>query len=146
MTEVYGYLLNKEKRHYINFNPNTPVKTFRHTDEKYAYNEKAKKIAMLLILSDSVKSADFEIDEKQLFGELGRIAYKHDETKINDMKAFGKKVLLEQAIVAIVSNWESYFSGIFRKMFDDDKFIKRNLDQKEKFEKILNEFRLFSDF
>ena len=145
MTEVYGYLLNKEKRHYINFNPNTPVKTFRHTDEKYAYNEKAKKIAMLLILSDSVKSADFEIDEKQLFGELGRIAYKHDETKINSMKAFGKKVLLEQAIVAIVSNWESYFSGIFRKMFDDDKFIKRNLDQKEKFEKILNEFRLFSE-
>ena len=101
---------------------------------------------MLLILSDSVKSADFEIDEKQLFGELGRIAYKHDETKINDMKAFGKKVLLEQAIVAIVSNWESYFSGIFRKMFDDDKFIKRNLDQKETFEKFLNEFRLFSDF
>jgi len=68
MTEVYGYLLNEEKRHYINFNPNTPAKTFRHTDEKYAYNEKAKKIAMLLILSDSVKSADFEIDENSYLG------------------------------------------------------------------------------
>jgi hypothetical protein len=146
MTEVYGYLLNEEERLYSNCDPNTPAKIFMHTDEKYVYNEKARKIAMLLILSDSVKSADFEIDEKQLFGELGRIAYKHDETKINDMKAFGKKVLLEQAIVAIVSNWESYFSGIFRKMFDDDEFIKRILDQKETFEKFLNEFRLFSDF
>lgn len=146
MAKVYGYLLNEEERRSINFNPNAPGKSFIYTDEKYVYNEKAKKIAMLLILSDLVKRADFEIDEKQLFGELGRIAYEHDRTKINDMKAFGTKVLLEQAIITIVSNWESYFSMIFRKMFDDDEFINRNLDQKEKFEKFLNEFRLFPDF
>lgn len=146
MAKVYGYLLNEEERQSINCNPNAPAKIFSYTDEKYAYNEKAKKIAMLLILSDSVKRTDFEIDETQLFGELGRIAYKRAEMKINDMKAFGEKVLLEQAIIAIVSNWESYFSMIFRKMFDDNEFIKRNLDQKEKFEKFLNEFRLFADF
>lgn len=101
---------------------------------------------MLLILSDSVKRTDFEIDEMQLFGEMGRIAYDNAGIKINDMKEFGKNVLLEQAIIAIVSNWESYFSMIFNKIFDDNEFITCNLDQKEKFEKFLNEFRLFPDF
>lgn len=146
MVEVHGYLLNEEERISINVHPVAPAKIFVHTDEKYVYNHKAKKIAMLLILSDLVKRVDFEIDEKQLFKELGRIAYKHDVIEIGDMKTFGKEVLLEQAMIAIVSNWESYFSSIFRKIFNDDEFIQWNLDQKEKFEKFLTEFRLFSDF
>ncbi len=62
------------------------------------------------------------------------------------MKSFGKIVVLEQAIIAIISNWESYFSSIFRKIFDDDNFINMNLDQREKFKKFFNNFRLFSDF
>ena len=146
MVEVYGYLLNKEERRSIKYNPKSPAITFMYTDEKYVYNHKAKKIAMLLILSDLVKRVAFEIDEKQLFEESGRIAYEHDVMEIDDMKTFGKEVLLEQAMIAIVSNWESYFSSIFRRMFNDDGFIQWNLDQKEKFEKFLNEFRLFSDF
>lgn len=101
---------------------------------------------MLLILSDSVKRTEFEIDETQLFGELGRISYENVDIKINDMKEFGKNVLLEQAIIAIVSSWESYFSMIFRKIFDDNEFAKWFVDPKEKFEKFLNKFRLCSDF
>ncbi len=146
MVKVYGYLLNEEERHSIRFNPNAPAVVSIHTDEKYAYNVRAGKIAMLLILSDSVKRIDFEIGEKQLFEELVRIAYEHHKMKIIDMKAFGKKVLLEQAIVAVVSNWESYFSEIFRKILDDDEFISRNLDQRETFENFLNKFKLFPDF
>lgn len=146
MVEVYGYLLNEKERQSIQCNSKSPAITFMYTDENYVYNHKAKKIAMLLILSDLVKRVAFEIDEKQLFEELGRIAYEHDVIEIGDMKIFGKEVLLEQAMIAIVSNWESYFSSIFRKIFNDDEFIQWNLDQKEKFEKFLNEFRLFSDF
>lgn len=101
---------------------------------------------MLLILSDSVKRTEFEIDETQLFEELGRISYENVDVKINDMKEFGKNVLLGQAIIAIVSNWETYFSMIFSKIFDDNEFVEWIAGQNEKFEKFLNEFNLISDF
>ncbi len=138
--------MNEDERNSIRFNPNAPARIFRHTAEKYAYLEKSKKIAMLLILSDSVERTEFEIDETQLFGELGRISYNNHEIKINDMKEFGKNVLLEQAIIAIVSNWETYFSMIFRKIFDDNEFIEWIVDQNEKFEKFLDKFKLIPDF
>ncbi|MCZ7393919.1 MAG: hypothetical protein ABOK23_07900 [Candidatus Methanoperedens sp.] len=146
MVEVYGYLLSDDERKSIRVNPNAPANVFVHTDEKYAYNEKAKKIAMLLILSDLVQRVDFDINERRLFEDLGRTIYENIGIKTGDMKVFGKLVLLEQATIAIVSNWESYFSSILKKIFDDDEFIKRGLDQKEKFKKFLNDFRLFSDF
>ena len=46
----------------------------------------------------------------------------------------------------IVSNWESYFSKIFKKILDDNEFIKWNSDPKTKIKKFLNEFELVSDF
>ncbi len=146
MVKVYGYLLSDDERKSISYNPSSPANVFVHTDEKYAYNEKAKKIAMLLILSDLVQRVDFDINERRLFEDLGRTIYENVGIKTGDMKVFGKLVLLEQATIAIVSNWESYFSSIFKRIFDDDESIKRGLDQKEKFKKFLNDFRLFSDF
>jgi len=146
MTEVYGYLLNEKARYSININSNAPAKLFSHTKEQYAYIEKVKKIAMLLILSDSIKRTEFEIDETKLFEELGRISYENFNIKINDMKEFGKNVLLEQAIIAIVSNWESYFSMIFKKIFNDNEFIKWCVGQKEKSENPINKFNLSPDF
>ncbi len=50
MAVVYGYLLSEDERQSINFNPRAPAKIFMYSDEKYVYNEKARKIAMLLIL------------------------------------------------------------------------------------------------
>lgn len=46
----------------------------------------------------------------------------------------------------ISSNWELYFSEIFKKIFDDDEFIKWCSDPKTEFKKILKKFKLDSDF
>ncbi len=94
MAVVYGYLLSEDERQSIDFNPRAPAKISMYSDEKYVYNEKARKIAMLLILSDLVNRVDFEIEERRLFEELGRIAYENVEIKIDDMKSFGKIVVL----------------------------------------------------
>lgn len=145
MVKVFGYILNEEERQSIKYNPRSPAKIFRHSDEKYVYNDKARKISMLLIFSDLVNRVDFEIEEKLLYGELGRISYKNVGTKIDDMKTFGKIVVLEQALIAIVSNWESYFSSVFRKIFNDDNSINTS-EHKEGFKKFLKNFRLISDF
>ncbi|MCK4797974.1 MAG: hypothetical protein KAT05_11355 [Spirochaetes bacterium] len=146
MVKVLGYNLSYEDRNSIKYNPQSPARTFLHTSEKYVYNKRAGKVAMLLILSDSIKQTSFEINDKILFEESGRISYENVGTKIDDMKEFGTKILLEQAIIAIVSNWETYFSGIFNKIFDDDKFINRSLDKKEQFKKFISNTRLFPDF
>ncbi len=146
MVLVNGYTLSEDERKSICLNPSASANIFVHTDEKYAYNEKAKKIAMLLILSDLVQRVDFDVNERILFEDLGRTVYEDVRLKTGDMKEFGNIVLLEQATIAIVSDWETYFSSIFKKIFDDDEFIKQVLDQKEKFKKFLNDFRLFSDF
>ena len=146
MVKVKGYNLSDEDRLSIKRNPQSSARIFKHSDEKYVYNERAGKIAMLLVLSDSIEQTNFELNHKSLFGELGRIAYKDVGTKIDDMKKYGKNILLEQAIIAIVSNWETYFSSIFNEIFDDDEFIDQSLDNKEKFKKFINNSRLFSDF
>ena len=144
--KCFGYLLNSTERLDINLHPKAPAKIFFHSDEFYRYNKNARKIAMLLIFSEMNKRANFEIDEKILYSELGRVAYSEPKSKIHDMKISGEKVLLEQAIVAVVSNWEFYFSNIFEKIFNDDQFINTNIDRNEKFGTILDEYRLLSDF
>lgn len=144
--KCFGYVLDSTERSYINVHPEAPAKIFIHTDEFYSYNKNASKIAMLLIFSEMSKRAIFEIGEEILYGELGRITYNEPKSKIRDMKISSETVLLEQAVVAVVSNWESYFSNIFEKIFNDDQFINKNLDLNEKFGKMLDGYRLLSDF
>jgi hypothetical protein len=105
-----------------------------------------KKIALLLILSNAVNRIEFKDDEGQLFSFLGRIGYSSNNLRTLDMKSFGKEVLIEQSIIAIVSTWETYFSNISQKILDDDDFIDSCLKNKDKFEKFLNKTKLTTEF
>lgn len=146
MAMTPGYLLNVAEKNTISSNINSPAQILVHSKEKYAYNDKAKKIAMLLIASNKVKQVKYAIDERTLFEELGRISYENVDHKISDMKKFGSQSLLEQAIIANISNWEAYFSKIFGRILNDDKFISRLLKEKDRLRRFLREFRLSNDF
>jgi len=147
LTEEFCYVLEKEERQRISFsNPKSPAILFKHTKEKYSYNNNAKKIAMLLILSELVKRIEFKKEDKQLFEDIGHTFYANIKLKLGDMKIIGKKVLLEQAIIALVSNWETYFSCIVKKIFDDDEFISRKIRNRSKLRKFLKKFNLFQDY
>lgn len=144
MTTFWGYHLNKDKRSSIEDSGTHSISQAKHT-----YNIKAGKIAVLLILSDLVQTINNELflaEETRLFEILRRTIFLEDSV-IYAIRKYGKNILLEQAIIANISNWESYFSNMFKLIFDDDKFMLLNQkERKEKFDKFLKDSGLISDF
>lgn len=146
LTRSFGYYLNGEERKSIKSHPDYDEPIWANSGENYYFELKTQRITLLLILSEKVgKIDDFDDDEKKLFVGLAGNYYEDDEETIEEMKS-GKSILLEQAIVAIVSNWETYFSDIIKNILDDDQFIEQKMHNKNEFKKFLNNFKLIQDF
>ena len=99
----------------------------------YLLNEKAR--YSININSNAPAKSFIRTDEQRAY---------HDE-----YKQITKSLNSNDSVIntlKIVSNWESYFSSVFNKIFDDNKFIKWHSDPKTGFNKFLAKFDLDLDF
>ena len=119
---------------------------YAHSPTQLNYYVNLQKISTLLILSDNIKEVMKNLSSDDLFEEMGSISYFTEELKINDMEKYGLEILKEQSIIAGVSNWEGYFSEICEVILNDDDFIYKIFEDKEKLRKFMKNFNLFHDF
>jgi hypothetical protein len=141
MNKVKGYLLNQKKRETLK---KIVDDSKIQTDEKFIFDKNLQKIAMLVNLVTVTERVVFTDKETKLFSDTVGIFSSEEELKIDDMKSYSKEVLLDQAIVTLVSSWETYFSTILEKILNDDDFVKESLKD-EKFKKFLKKKRWLPD-
>jgi len=137
------YLTTKEKRR--TSKPEMPAGVYMLSDSMQIYHRNQQKIKMLLLLSDHIPDIKFSQKEKASFAEAGRIYYRHLDLKRYDMNLFGKNILLEQAIVTIISNLETYYSSIFRKIMDDWRFLEKMVSNSKNIDQFLRKTGLANE-
>jgi len=136
---TYGYLLAEEEERAMDTR-------YRASDQYLNYCKNSGRIATLLILSEKFPESELDIEDKEFFEEMANMSYYTEDLRIDDMKKHSTLTLKEQSIVAGVSNWEYYFSSIYKTILNDDDFIKKLYMEREKCKKFLDDFRLKQEF
>jgi hypothetical protein len=148
MTIIKGYFLTSEERDIFKENVRSKTQFPSESNEFNYFRDNSLKIGALFAIYHHVDDLNFTKERKDLFTDSAAIFYTDDKMKIQNMKKYSKNVLINQTIVGIASNWESYFSGIIQTIYNDKQYLNYStkIERKSQFKKMLKTLNINSIF
>lgn len=148
MTNVKGYFVTSAERDLFLINDRKIKRDDPESNEFKFFIQNFLKIGAFFALYHGIDEMDFNKKQKELFTESAALFFTQDDQQILELKDYAKQALINQTIVAIVSNWESYFSGIIKTIFNDTNYLEYSYqpEHKSKFQKILAKIKIEKEF
>jgi len=148
MTIIKGYFVTSADRDLFLSNDWMIRRDDIGSNEFKIFLQNLLKIGAFFALYQNIDEMIFNKKQKELFTESAGIFYTQDALQIQELKIYAKQALVNQTIVAIVSNWESYFSGLIQTIFNDTKFLEFSCksENKPKFQQIMARMKIEKEF
>lgn len=148
MTNVKGYFVTSAERDIFPINHRRIKIDDPESNEFKFFRQNFLKIGTFFALYHGIDEMNFNKKQKELFTESAAIFFTQDDQQILELKDYARQALINQTIVAIVSNWESYFSGIIQTIFNDINFLEYSCqpEHKPKFQQILAKIKIDKEF
>lgn len=140
---MYGYECSEKEKKELKFN------SYHPSTQKINFDKECGNIFISLLLVQKIDEIIFGNNDIELYKSFLTLSIDKNLPKdlsIEQIKGAIKDILMEQAIVAGVTNWEDYFSEISKYILIDKVLRKKIYSDKGKFKNFLNDFNLKNDF